>query len=102
MAVELDFGDDGLIPAITQDIETDDILMLAYVSPEVLTETQNTGLAHYYSRSCDELWQKGQFSGNVQRVDEIRWTATGIRFSIASNRTVAPVTPAIARVSTVR
>ena len=75
--VELDFGEDGLIPAIAQDTETGDVLMLAYVSPEALTETQNTGLAHYYSRSRDELWQKGGSSGHVQQVKEIRVDCDG-------------------------
>lgn len=71
LAVELDFGDDELIPAVAQDAETDAVLMLAYVSPEALAATQNTGLAHYYSRSRDELWQKGGSSGHVQQVREI-------------------------------
>lgn len=75
--VELDFGEDGLIPAIAQDAETGDVLMLAYVSPEALAETQNTGLAHYYSRSRDELWQKGGSSGHVQRVEEVRVDCDG-------------------------
>ncbi|MFC7116682.1 MULTISPECIES: phosphoribosyl-AMP cyclohydrolase [Halobacteriales] len=75
--VELDFGEDGLIPAIAQDAETGDVLMLAYVSPEALAETQNTGLAHYYSRSRDELWQKGGSSGHVQQVKEIRVDCDG-------------------------
>ena len=46
--------------------------MLAYVSPEALERTRETGLAHYYSRSRDELWQKGKTSGHVQRVEEVR------------------------------
>jgi phosphoribosyl-AMP cyclohydrolase len=75
--VELDFGENGLIPAIAQDAETGDVLMLAYVSSEALAETQNTGLAHYYSRSRDELWQKGGSSGHVQRVKEIRVDCDG-------------------------
>lgn len=77
LAVELDFGENELIPAVAQDASTDEILMLAYVSPEALEKTQNTGLAHYYSRSRDELWQKGQSSGNIQRVDEIRVDCDG-------------------------
>lgn len=75
--VELDFGENGLIPAIAQDAETGDVLMLAYVSPEALSETRNTGLAHYYSRSRDELWQKGGSSGHVQQVKEIRVDCDG-------------------------
>jgi phosphoribosyl-AMP cyclohydrolase len=75
--VELDFGEDGLIPAVAQDAETGDVLMLAYVSRDALAETQNTGLAHYYSRSRDELWQKGGSSGHVQQVEEIRVDCDG-------------------------
>lgn len=75
--LELDFGEDELIPAIAQDAETGDVLMLAYVSPEALAATQNTGLAHYYSRSRDELWQKGGSSGHVQQVKEIRVDCDG-------------------------
>ncbi|ELY35510.1 phosphoribosyl-AMP cyclohydrolase [Natronorubrum tibetense] len=75
--VELDFGENELIPAIAQDVETGDVLMLAYVSPEALAATQNTGLAHYYSRSRDELWQKGGSSGHVQQVKEIRVDCDG-------------------------
>jgi phosphoribosyl-AMP cyclohydrolase len=75
--VELDFGEDGLIPAVAQDAETGDVLMLAYVSRDALAETQNTGFAHYYSRSRDELWQKGGSSGHVQQVEEIRVDCDG-------------------------
>jgi len=70
--VSVDFGENGLVPAIAQDVETDEVLMLAYVSPEALERTRETGLAHYYSRSRDELWQKGASSGHRQHVAEIR------------------------------
>ncbi|WP_255192806.1 phosphoribosyl-AMP cyclohydrolase [Natronobeatus ordinarius] len=70
--IAVDFGEDGLVPAIAQDAETGEVLMLAYVSPEALERTRETGLAHYYSRSRDELWQKGGTSGHVQRVEEVR------------------------------
>jgi phosphoribosyl-AMP cyclohydrolase len=46
--------------------------MLAYVSPEALARTRETGDAHYYSRSREELWRKGESSGHVQRVEEVR------------------------------
>lgn len=75
--IKLEFGDDELIPAIAQDAETDEVLMLAFVSPEALAATQNTGLAHYHSRSRDELWQKGGSSGHVQEVREIRVDCDG-------------------------
>ncbi|WIV65706.1 phosphoribosyl-AMP cyclohydrolase [Natrialbaceae archaeon AArc-T1-2] len=70
--ISVDFGENGLVPAIAQDVETDEVLMLAYVSPEALERTRETGLAHYYSRSRDELWQKGASSGHRQHVAEIR------------------------------
>jgi phosphoribosyl-AMP cyclohydrolase len=69
--LELSFGG-GLVPVVTQDAETDEVLTLAYASPEALRRTEETGLAHYHSRSRDELWQKGEESGHVQRVREIR------------------------------
>ncbi len=70
--IAVDFGEDGLVPTIAQDAETGEVLMLAYVSPEALARTRETGLAHYYSRSRAELWQKGGTSGHVQRVEEVR------------------------------
>ena len=71
-AVDVDFGDDGLVPAVAQDAETGEVLMLAYVSPEALDRTRESGRAHYYSRSRDELWEKGVTSGHTQTVREIR------------------------------
>jgi len=63
-AIEVDFGDDGLVPAVAQDADSGEVLMLAYVSPEALERTRETGEAHYYSRSRDdELWHKGRFLG---------------------------------------
>ncbi|MEF8853268.1 MAG: phosphoribosyl-AMP cyclohydrolase [Haloarculaceae archaeon] len=76
-AVDLAFDENEYIPAVAQDAETGDVLMLAYVTPEALDRTRETGLAHYYSRSREELWQKGQSSGHVQRVDEIRVDCDG-------------------------
>ncbi|ELY55541.1 phosphoribosyl-AMP cyclohydrolase [Natronolimnohabitans innermongolicus] len=70
--VAVDFGENGLVPAIAQDAETGEVLMLAYVSPEALERTRETGVAHYYSRSRDELWQKGKTSGHTQAVEEVR------------------------------
>ena len=71
-AISVDFGEDGLVPALAQDGETGEVLMLAYVSPEALEATLETGYAHYYSRSREELWQKGKTSGHVQEVEEVR------------------------------
>ncbi|WP_132059088.1 phosphoribosyl-AMP cyclohydrolase [Halorussus amylolyticus] len=77
VAVELDFGDTGRIPAIAQDADSGEVLMLAYVTPEAVEQTCETGLAHYYSRSREELWQKGGTSGHVQRVREVRADCDG-------------------------
>ncbi|NHN41771.1 phosphoribosyl-AMP cyclohydrolase [Halorubellus sp. JP-L1] len=71
-AVDVDFGEDGLVPAVAQDAESGEVLMLAYVDREALDATRETGLAHYHSRSRDELWQKGGSSGHVQRVADVR------------------------------
>ncbi|OYR58009.1 phosphoribosyl-AMP cyclohydrolase [Halorubrum halodurans] len=70
--VAVEFGEDGLVPAIAQDAEDGEVLMLAYVSPEALERTRETGEAHYYSRSREELWHKGGSSGHIQTVEEIR------------------------------
>ncbi|RJX42443.1 phosphoribosyl-AMP cyclohydrolase [Halonotius aquaticus] len=70
--VDVDFGDNGLVPAVAQDADSKDVLMLAYVSPKALEKTVETGRAHYYSRSREELWEKGATSGNTQSVKEVR------------------------------
>ena len=71
--IALDFGKSGgLLPAIAQDYETGDVLMLAYMNEEAWTATLATGEATYYSRSRNELWVKGKTSGNLQKVKEIR------------------------------
>ncbi|HQG32987.1 MAG TPA: phosphoribosyl-AMP cyclohydrolase [Deltaproteobacteria bacterium] len=62
----------GLIPAIAQDWETGEILMLAYMNRESFEETLRTNKACYYSRSRGKLWRKGEESGNVQKIKEIR------------------------------
>ncbi|HAO19734.1 MAG TPA: phosphoribosyl-AMP cyclohydrolase [Desulfobacteraceae bacterium] len=61
----------GLIPAIAQDYETGDVLMLAFMNEEAWQTTLSTGLATYYSRSRNTLWVKGKTSGHVQKVKEI-------------------------------
>jgi len=62
----------GLIPAIVQDYKTGEVLMLAFMNQEAWEATLNTGKATYWSRSRQELWVKGQTSGNQQIVREIR------------------------------
>ena len=68
--MELKFKD-GLLPAIVQDHETKEILMLAYMNEEAFKKTVDTGVAHYFSRSRNKLWRKGETSGNEQIVKEI-------------------------------
>ncbi len=71
--IELDFDrQGGLLPAICQDAETGDVLMLAYMNRESWEKTLETGKATYWSRSRQELWVKGLTSGNVQLVKEVR------------------------------
>ena len=62
----------GLVPAIAQDYATGEILMLAYMNQEAFDATLSTGKATYYSRSRQTLWVKGETSGNIQQVKEIR------------------------------
>jgi phosphoribosyl-AMP cyclohydrolase len=62
----------GLVPAIAQDDATGEILMLAYMNREAFAATLSSGKATYYSRSRKTLWVKGETSGHVQRVKEIR------------------------------
>lgn len=70
MEPDFDKGD-GLVPAIVQDHETGEILMLAYMNRESWLKTRKTGQATYYSRSRKSLWTKGETSGNFQLVKSI-------------------------------
>ena len=71
--MELKFDSNGLIPAICQDATRSEVLMVAWMNPEALRLTQESGEAHFWSRSRQELWHKGATSGNYLRVREI-WT----------------------------
>lgn len=66
------FAPDGLIPCITTDANTNDVLMLGYMNAEALKQMITTGEAHYWSRSRQSLWHKGATSGLVQKVVEMR------------------------------
>ena len=68
----LQWNTDGLVPAIAQDAETGDVLMMAWMNREALTLTRETGQAVYWSRSRQKLWYKGEQSGHTQEVAEIR------------------------------
>ncbi len=66
------FDDKGLIAAVATHAETGEVLMLAWMNAEALKLTVDTGEAHYFSRSRQALWKKGETSGQVQRVTELR------------------------------
>ncbi len=66
------FDADGLLPVVTTDAESGEVLMHGYMNAEALTKTIQTGEAHYWSRSREVLWHKGATSGLVQKVKEIR------------------------------
>ncbi|MBC8334785.1 MAG: phosphoribosyl-AMP cyclohydrolase [Anaerolineales bacterium] len=69
--IDLKFDARGLIPAIVQDEETKDILMVAWMNAESFQLTQKTGQAHFWSRSRNELWLKGATSGNFMNIRRI-------------------------------
>ena len=66
------FGADGLITAVVTDAGDGALLMVAHMNAQALALTLETGVAHYWSRSRNELWKKGETSGNFQRVEELR------------------------------
>ena len=69
----LKFTSDGLIPAISQQHDTGEVLMLAWMNKDSITETLRTGFVCYWSRSRQKLWRKGETSGQVQALKEFRW-----------------------------
>ena len=73
MSVYIDFGKgNGLVPVIIQDFKDNEILMLGYMNSEALDLTVQSGRVHYWSRSKQRIWQKGETSGHFQLVKEIR------------------------------
>lgn len=66
------FDDKGLLTAIAVDADSKDVLMVAFMDAEALARTRESGLAHFHSRSRGRLWKKGETSGHVLRVQEIR------------------------------
>ena len=69
---ELMFDDRGLIPAIVQDAESGEVLMMAWMNRESVALTMSEGRTVFWSRSRGELWRKGETSGHVQHVDDLR------------------------------
>ena len=74
---QLPFNADGLLPAIAQQYDSGEVLMLAWMNREALRETLATGRVCYWSRSRGRLWRKGESSGQVQRLREMRFDCDG-------------------------
>jgi phosphoribosyl-ATP pyrophosphohydrolase/phosphoribosyl-AMP cyclohydrolase len=72
-ASQIRYDDDGLAPAVVQDVRTGDVLMLAYVNEEALKRTLHSGTTWFWSRSRSEYWNKGATSGNTQKVVDVRY-----------------------------
>ena len=71
--IELDFTKlDGLVPAVAQDWKSGEVLMVAFMNREAWDLTRQTGVMHYWSRSRGKIWKKGESSGNVQEIKELR------------------------------
>ncbi|AEN73974.1 Phosphoribosyl-AMP cyclohydrolase [Rhodothermus marinus SG0.5JP17-172] len=81
------FNEQGLVPAIAQDAETGEILMVAYMNEATLRQTLETGLMTYWSRSRQEVWVKGATSGHTQEVREVRIDCDGdvLLFKVKQN-----------------
>ena len=73
----LKFNENGLIPAVIQDYKNNEVLMVAYMNDVAVKKTIETKRAHFYSRSRKKLWLKGESSGHVQKVKEIRFDCDG-------------------------
>ena len=74
---QLQWGESGLLPAVAQDAASGEVLMLAWMNREALRQTLETGEAVYWSRSRGRLWRKGEQSGHVQQVHEVRTDCDG-------------------------
>jgi|SRR5215213_7087076 len=74
---EIEFDQRGLAPCVVQDFATGEVLMLAYVSPESLEMTLESGELHFHSRSRDQIWKKGETSGNFMRLRQLRYDCDG-------------------------
>lgn len=71
------FDDKGLVPVVVQDIKTNAVLMLAYMNKDALARTLETGDMTYFSRSRQKLWRKGEISGHVQKLHELKLDCDG-------------------------
>lgn len=86
---QLKFDDHGLVPAITRDAASGEVLMMAFMNAEAVQRTLETGRMHYYSRSRQKLWMKGESSGHVQEVEEIRFDCDADCLLVAVRQTGA-------------
>jgi phosphoribosyl-AMP cyclohydrolase / phosphoribosyl-ATP pyrophosphohydrolase len=75
--VDIAFDSQGLVPCVLQDARTGEVLTLAYMNEEALARTRETGEMHFWSRSRQELWHKGETSGNVMRLKSLRVDCDG-------------------------
>lgn len=73
MSAEIRFDERGLVPCVVQDWRTGEVLTLAYMDAEALARTRESGETHFWSRSRGEPWRKGETSGNVQRLRQLRY-----------------------------
>ena len=88
------FDADGLVPAIAQQHDTGEVLMVAWMNRAALLETLSTGRVCYFSRSRNRLWRKGERSVNTRGCANSAWTATATRSSCSSSKQGSPVTRA--------
>jgi phosphoribosyl-ATP pyrophosphohydrolase/phosphoribosyl-AMP cyclohydrolase len=81
------FDDKGLIPAVIQDAKTGEVLMLGYMNEESLRRTMKNKEVWFYSRSRQELWQKGETSGNIIKVKNIKYNCENNSLLVSANPT---------------
>jgi phosphoribosyl-AMP cyclohydrolase / phosphoribosyl-ATP pyrophosphohydrolase len=77
MSAAVNFDQDGLVPCVVQDWRTGEVLTLAYMNEEALRLTRETGEVHFFSRTRNRLWRKGETSGNVLRLRQLRYDCDG-------------------------
>lgn len=74
---DIKFNEDGLVPAIAQQFDTGEVLMMAWMNADAISETLSTERVCYFSRSRGKLWRKGESSGQVQTLKDFRWDCDG-------------------------
>ena len=75
--MDIKYNQNGLVPAIAQDVATGEVLMLAWMNEEALRLTLDTGIVHYFSRSRQQLWKKGETSGHIQTLRGLAYDCDG-------------------------